>query len=122
MPNSSPASINASKRYCPEDRSQCSRYDRDSPRSSRTTSVTSFAKELRKAAPLGVTASAKSMAHTFASRSGARPPVRGVEDADESLLSHPFYTIYYLHARSWCGEQEPLTGTGAYDERPVRVV
>src|SRR5215211_7572456 len=51
-----------------------------------------------------------------------RPPVGGVEDADEPLISHLFYTIYYLHARSWCGEQEPLTGTGAYDERPVRVV
>src|SRR5215210_8710714 len=75
MPNSSPASINASKRYCPEDRSQCSRYDLDSPRSSRTTSVTSFATELRKAAPLGVTSSTKSMAQTFASRSGALAPV-----------------------------------------------
>src|SRR5215211_2255706 len=39
------------------------------------TSVTSFATELRKAAPLGVTASEKSMAHTFARRSGALAPV-----------------------------------------------
>src|SRR3712207_1580186 len=75
MPNSPPASINASKRYCPEDRSQCNRYDLKPPRSSRTTSVTSFATELRKAAPLGVISSAKSMAQTFASRSGALAPV-----------------------------------------------
>src|SRR5215212_4476863 len=38
-------------------------------------SVTSFATELRNAAPSGVTASEKSMAHTFASRSGALAPV-----------------------------------------------
>src|SRR5829696_7499633 len=38
-------------------------------------SVTSFATELRKAAPLGVTASERSMAQTFASRSGALGPV-----------------------------------------------
>src|SRR5215204_2175839 len=44
-----------------------------------------------------------------------RPPVRGVEDADESLLSHPFYTIYYLHAvpgvasRSHSPGPEPTT-------------
>src|SRR5215218_2550854 len=75
MPNSSPASINASKRYWPEERSQCSRYEISPSRSSRTTSVTSFATELRKAAPLGVTPSAKSMAQTFASRSGVLGPV-----------------------------------------------
>src|SRR5215204_5053565 len=38
-------------------------------------SVTSFATELRKAAPLGVTASERSMAQTFARRSGALGPV-----------------------------------------------
>src|SRR5215216_865678 len=75
MPNSLPASINASKRYCPEERSQCNRYDRVPPASWRTTSVTSFATELRKAAPSGVTSSARSMAHTFASRSDALAPV-----------------------------------------------
>src|SRR5215217_3172360 len=75
MPNSLPASINASKRYGPEERSQCNRYDRVPPASWRTTSVTSFATELRKAAPSGVTSSARSMAHTFASRSDALAPV-----------------------------------------------
>src|SRR5919107_55776 len=39
------------------------------------TSVTSFATKLRNAAPTGVTASEKSMAQTFASRSGALAPV-----------------------------------------------
>src|SRR5215211_6466516 len=30
------------------------------------------------------------------------PPVRGVEDADEPLVSHRFCTTYDRHARSWC--------------------
>src|SRR5215210_1437691 len=49
------------------------------------------------------------------------PPVRDVEDADEPLVLYLLYTLCYRRSRSWCREQQPLAGTGAYDERTVRV-
>src|SRR5215218_4885566 len=55
------------------------------------TSVTSLATELRKAAPLGVTASENSTAHTFARRSGALGPVTRISArpcvASKTLMS-----------------------------------
>src|SRR5215210_5784032 len=50
-----------------------------------------------------------------------RPPVRGVEDADESLILHLFYTPDDRRARSWRGKQEPFAWTRANDERSVCV-
>src|SRR5690606_2623817 len=84
-PYSRPASETASHRYCPEERSQCRTYDGRSPfavpgppESSRTTSVTTRATELRNAPPSGTTVSLRSTAQSLASTSGAACPVRRI--------------------------------------------
>src|SRR6266702_7594414 len=78
MPNSAPARSRASNRYCPEDRSQCSRYERVSPsaltRSWRITSVASAATEVRNAAPSGVLALLRSTPQSLARTVGADVP------------------------------------------------
>src|SRR5829696_741952 len=119
MPNSPPASINASKRYCPEARSQCNRYDLVPLWSSRTRSVTRFATELLKAAPSGVTSSTKSMAQTFASRSGALAPVIRTSArpcvASKTLTSPP---SWIASTRSTTAALVPGGASNSHSPRP----